>query len=127
MNSISFGKVFRVNASANTAEKLVAVVNNSLGQNFDAAVHPVSDSESYIFTGNEAIEYKKSQQQAENADEIAYSYMADCPVADDISVIARAKHQCNVLNILDKQSGQISKLNVSQDNDGNIKSINVII
>ena len=126
MQNISFGRIFKVNASQHVSKKIVNSVKRDL-QGFKAYTYPVSNNESYIFTGQDAAKYEESLAEYTRIRKNTNTNLAEKMVADEIIDVANMMRDRNVKAIIEQQSGDIIELKVKQNKSGEIKSINIII
>ena len=125
MQNISFGRVFKVNAPQQISNGIINNIKNDV-DGFEAYAHPVSENESYIFTGKEGRAFKKSLDAYDRIVDDTFSSFSDCIVADEILTVAYEKLTGEARNLVE-QSDKVTQLDVRRDKEGKIQSINVIV
>ena len=125
MQNISFGRVFKVNAPQQVSNHIINNIKNDV-DGFEAYAHPISENESYIFTGKEGRAFKKSIGRYNRIMDDTFSHFSDCILADEILTVEYEKLTADANNLV-RQSEKVTQLDVQRDKEGKIQSINVIV
>ncbi len=142
MNSISFGRIIKINGTKEIALKVADIANNNGKKQIDRQIRSVfydlpygkaiavssedDNNSSYVFSGEDAQLYYRSEKIAKNAIERAYSDFGNAGGMGKLKAeIAVNSHKCRINDLLSKTFIKPS-MNVELNKTGEICGIDLV-